>query len=168
MRGVSKKDTLQRSKYGIHQITICAVFLVLCILSPVMGKSDLLCAADEKKSYLDKAGREAFMLWAEREKDRAIAEATRRYWDYWLSNPSRHYSAYRQWMELDQTQKWLKDPKHHPPPPLPPPPLFSPYSYPNPYLYYHPGLCWGFPPFWPSSPYYFYSPYFEEPSKGDK
>jgi hypothetical protein len=134
----------------------------------VMVKSDLLCAADEKKAYLDEAGREAFRLWAEREKDRAIAEAARRYGDYWFSNSSRHYSASRQWMALAQTQKWLKDPKHHLPLPPPPPPLFSAYPYPNPYLYYHPGLYWGLPPFWSSSPYYFYCPNFEEPPKGEK
>ena len=96
-----------------------------------------LWASDEKREYPDKLGKEALRLWAERERDRAIAEAARRYWDYWLSRRSRGHSAYRLWFDSDQTQKWLKNPDKNPlppPPPLPPnywmPPLYPPYPYP--------------------------------------
>jgi len=166
MKAVSRKHNLQRQRGIFRQLTIFAIFLLFCTIPLMVSKGNLLWAADEKNAYPDKAGREAFRLWAEREKDRAIAEAARRYWDYWLSKPSRHYSAYRQWMELDQTQKWLQDPKHNPPPLPPPPPLYPPYPYP--YSYYYTAPYWGFPPFWPPSPYYFYPPTLGEPRKEGK
>lgn len=94
-----------------------------------------LWAADENNEYPDTLGQEALRLWAERERDREIAEASRRYWDYWLSKPSRYHSAHRLWFELEQMQKWLQDPKHHEPPPPPPFYWSPPPWYPPPHFY---------------------------------
>jgi len=126
--------------------------LTLAILAAGIGvlSAALLWAGDAQQPPADRAGQEALRIWTERERDRAMAEAARRYWDYWLSKPSRRSSADRLWWELEQTQRWLKDPKHHAPPPPPPGyhghfPLYYPYPYYYPY----------YPP-----PYYMYpSPY---------
>ena len=102
-------------------------------------------AVDENpQSYPDKKGREAMRLWSERERDREVADALRRYWDYWSSTRRRGYSAYRLWYEMEQTQRWLEDPDHNPPPP-PPPGMVPP---PYPYMAY--------PPPWSFGPWYLY------------
>jgi hypothetical protein len=121
----------------------------------------LLWAGDARHPPGDRAGQEALRIWTQRERDRAMAEAARRYWDYWLSKPSRRSSAHRLWWELERTQRWLKDPQHRVPPPPPPPYrrhfhsyYFFPYYYPN----YPPPYYWPPPVFQP--PYYMYpSPY---------
>ncbi|MGD9043979.1 MAG: hypothetical protein PVG06_09715, partial [Desulfobacterales bacterium] len=117
----------------------------------------------------DRAGQEAFRIWAQRERDRTMAEAARRYWDYWLSKPSRRFSAHRLWLELEQTQRWLKDPDRHAPPPPPPLPGYgghyhSYYPYPYYYPYYPPPYHW--PP--PMAPplYYSYPPPYETYKSG--
>ncbi len=136
------------------------VFLFLLVSSLLLTNGALLLAAEETESYPDKAGREAMRLWDKREKDRAVAEAARRYWDYWASRPSRSYSSADLWFNLEQTQKWLKDPdKFEPPPPPPLPPPYQPY--PNPYTYQYPypyptPFFYHIPPFFPPTLYYFH------------
>ena len=95
--------------------------LTLATLAAGIGmlSATLLWAGDAQHPPADRAGQEALRIWTERERARALAEAARRYWDYWLSKPSRRSSAHRLWWELEQTQRWLKDPKHHTPPPPP-------------------------------------------------
>lgn len=148
-----------------------SLFLFVTI-SFFVCKAGPVWSAEEESRYTDRAGEEALLLWTERERDRAVAQAARRYWDYWLSQPSRRYSTQRLWLRMEQIQKWLKDPDHNsppPPPPLPrhwmpsycpPPPYLHAYSYPYPYPYYpHP-----YPPFpyyanpyaWAPPPYYPY------------
>lgn len=95
------------------------IFILVLATGLLLCEGAYLLAADESTNYPDAAGREALRLWAERENDRAVAEAIRRYWDYWLSGPSPKYTSQRRWFELEETQKWLKDPKHHKPPPPP-------------------------------------------------
>jgi hypothetical protein len=125
------------------------IFILLLTTGLLLLGGSYLPAADESNNYPDKAGREALRLWAERENDRAVAEAVRRYWDYWLSGPSPKYSSQRLWFELEQTQKWLKDPKKHPPPP---PGHWMPPAYPY-YPYYYAPYPWTTPPWYPM-PYY--------------
>ena len=139
----------------------CLIFILLLATGLLLPGGSYLLAADESNNYPDKAGREALRLWTERENDRAVAEAVRRYWDYWLSGPSPKYSSQRLWFELEQTQKWLKDPKSHPPPPPPPsgrwmPPAYPYYPY---YPYYYAPNPWTTPPWYPM-PYYY--PYPQE------
>lgn len=153
---------LKSFKASIRQLSLSAVFFLLafCLLVPGSG---YLWAADKDSASFDKAGQEAFRLWSEKEKDRAVAEAVRRYWDYWLSQPSRGDSGYRLWFELEQTQKWLKDPKKNRPPPPPPPPGQRmdhyhppyPYYYPYPPPYYHPQPYYSVPPGWTAPPPYY-------------
>ena len=141
---------------------------ILSIIAVVVGFAIAgltLLQAEEPQSYAqDRAGQEAFRIWAERERDRTMAEAARRYWDYWLSKPSRRSSAHRLWLELEQTQRWLKDPEHHSPPPPPPLPrhgrYYHPmYAYPYYYPYYPPPYYW--PPPMVPPPYYAYPPPYE-------
>jgi hypothetical protein len=123
-------------------------FLVLATVQLLTVGSYLL-AADESTSFPDPAGREALRLWAEREYDRAVAEAVRNYWDYRLSKPCHGYSPRRLWFELAQTQRWLKDPKHNDPPPPPPVSHWWP-----PYYPFYPCCCDPHP--W--TPHLFYPP----------
>lgn len=153
------------------------IFLLLTVCLLVFGAGPTW-AEDEQGEYPDQAGREALRLWSERERDRSMAEASRRYWDYWLSRPSRQYSAHRLWLKLDQIQKWLKDPEHNPPPPPPPlpprhwiPPYYPPYPYAYPYSYnysypyssYYPPPYYRAPPMGPPPPYYPYPGVPEKP-----
>ena len=155
MHNTNKHESICR------QLISVTVFLVLLTTGLWISEGLVVWAGDEKGVYSDKAGREAFRLWTEKERDRAIAEAARRYWDYWLSHPSRRYSGYRLWLELESTQRWLKDPEHNPPPPplspwMPSPYPPYPYSY---YKYYYPSPYHWAPPSWPPPPYYPYYPY---------
>jgi hypothetical protein len=126
------------------------IFILLLVTGLLLPRDSYLLAADESINYPDEAGREAFRLWAERENDRAVAEAVRRYWDYWFLRPSPKYSSQRSWFELEQTQKWLKDPKNHP---QPPPGHWMPLAYPY-YPYYYAPYPWTTPPWYPT-PYYY-------------
>jgi hypothetical protein len=128
------------------------IFILLLVTGLLLPRGQYLLAADESINYPDEAGREAFRLWAERENDRAVAEAVRRYWDYWYSRSSPKYSSQRSWFELEETQKWLKDPKHHKPPP-PPPGYWIPPAYPY-YPYYYSPYPWT-PQLWYPPPYYY-------------
>jgi hypothetical protein len=116
--------------------------------------------------YLDGPAQEAFRLWIEREREREIDEAVRRYWDYGLSNRSRRYSGYQMWFKLEQMQKWLKDPEHHRPPspaPTPQTDLWMPYWY-QPYSYSYPYWCpysYYCPPSYPLP--HFFGPFMDEP-----
>lgn len=121
------------------------LFIILVILS-----ARVYAFEENSQSYPDKNGQEALRLWSEKERDREVDEALRRYWDYWTSLRRRGYSAYRLWYELEQTQRWLEDPDHNPPPP--PPPLPPPGMMPPPYPYM------GYPPSW------FYGPWFPYPN----
>ena len=157
MHNTNKHESICR------QLISVAVFLVLLTTGLWISEGLVVWAGDEEGVYSDKAGREAFRLWAERERDRSHAEAMRRYWDYWLSHPSRRYSGYRLWLELESTQRWLKDPEHNPPPPPPPlspwvPPPYPPYPY-SYYNYYYPSPYHWAPPSWPPPPYYPCYPY---------
>lgn len=121
----------------------------------IAGESGLT----SKQPYPDQAGKDAIRLWTEKERDRKVSEAIRRYWDYWNSRQPSQYSAYRLWYELEQTQRWLNDPDHNPPPPPPPVPPghFVPYPYPPyPYMYYPPP--WSYRP-WYLPSYDYPSPY---------
>lgn len=118
-RGSTMHNT-NRHESICRQLISVTVFLVLLTTGLWISEGLVVWAGDEESVYGDKAGREAFRLWTEKERDRAMAEAASRYWDYWLSHPSRHYSGYRLRLELESTQRWLKDPEHNPPPPLSP------------------------------------------------
>jgi hypothetical protein len=146
---------------------------ILSLIAVVVGFAPfgltLLQAEEPQRHPPDRAGQEAFRIWAQRERDRTMAEAARRYWDYWLSKPSRRFSAHRLWLELEQTQRWLKDPDRHAPPPPPPLPGYgghyhSYYPYPYYYPYYPPPYHW--PP--PMAPplYYSYPPPYETYKSG--
>lgn len=148
---------------------------ILSIIAVVAGFAifglTLLQAEEPQRYPPDRAGQEALRIWTERERDRAMAEAARRYWDYWLSKPSRRSSAHRLWWELEQTQRWLKDPEHHPPPPPPPLPRYGRYyhpmyAYPYYYPYYPPPYYW--PPPMAPPPYYSYPPPYEGYGSGEK
>jgi hypothetical protein len=116
--------------------------------------------ARQHDSYPDQVGKDAIRLWTEKESQRKINEAVRRYWDYWNSRQPSRFSGYRMWYNLEQTQRWLNDPDHNPPPPPPPelPDRFMPYPYPPPYpyLYYYPQS-------WLYNPWYF--PSYRYPSR---
>ena len=112
--------------------TILSCFLTLAIFCFPAFSSE-----EKDNTYPDEAGREALRLWSERERDREMSEAVRRYWDFWFSRQPRRYSDYRFWYEMEQTQRWLRDPDNNPPPPPPPipPGHFIPcllYTYPSP------------------------------------
>jgi hypothetical protein len=135
----------------------CQVFLFLLGSSLLFSDGSWLLAADETENYPDKAGREAMRLWDKRENNREIAEAARRYWDYWASRQPQAFSPADLWFNLEQTQKWLKDPDKNeppPPPPIPPPYLFYPYPYPFFYQPYYSPYFYQVPPALPTSPYY--------------
>ena len=143
-----------RSLFSTLLVLSLSIGFLICEAGPIWG-------GEKESEYTDKAGEEALRLWAERERDRAVADAARRYWDYWLYHPSRRYSTHRLWLNLEQIQRWLKDPDHNPPPPPPPlpqhwmPPYYPPapylysYSYPYSYPYYY-----AYPPPCPPSPYF--------------
>jgi len=142
------------------RVLMFVVFLLLLPSGFWFCGGTCLWAGDEEGAYPDEAGKEAIRLWTERERDRTVAEAVRRYWDYWLSHPSRQYSGYCRWLDDEETQKWLKDPKHNPPPPPPPPYPWVPPPYPSyPYSYfpyYYPGPYHWDAHVWPLPPYYPY------------
>lgn len=145
MHNTNKHESICR-----HLISV-TVFLVLLTTGLWISEGLVVWAGDEEGAYSDKAGREAFRLWTEKERDRAMAEAARRYLDYWLSHPSRRYSGYSLWLELESTQRWLKNPEHNPPPPpmspwVPSPYIPFPYSFYSPYSYY--------PYYWSTPPYH--------------
>lgn len=117
-----------------------------------------LFAEDSQSVYPDNEGRQAFQLWNEREIDRFRAEAARRFWDCWPYYPSYYYTAYRNWLHLEQTQKWMEDPEHYPLPLFVPMSRYS-YGYPSPfyphtYLDRTHGISYCYrPPPWVSYPY---------------
>jgi len=146
-------------------LTITAVLISL--MRPHRGYSEAQIHSPEvsnptnASTYPDPAGRDAIRLWTEKENQREINEAIRRYWNYWNSRQRSRYSAYRLWYDLEQTQRWLDDPDHNPPPPPPPEPpgRFMPYPYPPPYpyLYYPPPWAyspWRYPSYGYPSPYH--------------
>lgn len=123
------------------------IFSLLCLLGSAVISKPAFPFDEKEKGYPDEAGRDALRLWSEKERDREMAEALRRYWDYWSSSRQRRYSAYQLWYELEQTQRWLEDPDNNPPPP-PPPGYEMPYPYPPPYPYtYYPP--WSYGPWYP-------------------
>jgi len=133
----------------LHLIAKFSVYILVLAAGFGLLAGMYVWAADSRGPYPDKAGQEALRLWAERERDRAFAEAARRYWDYRLLRPPRYFSAHRLRLKLEQMQKWLQDPKHHKPPP-PPPYYWPPYPYSLPY--YCPPPPWYPPPYF--YPYY--------------
>lgn len=139
---------------------------ILSIITVVVGFAipgmTLLQAEEPQRAIPDREGWEALSIWTQRERDRTMEVAARRYWDYWLSRPSRRSSAHRLRSEVDQTQRWLKDPQHHPPPPPPPRPRYRRYYLP---MYAHP---YNYPPpyYWPPPPYFYPPPYqYDEPGE---
>lgn len=162
----------KKHKNNFLRSKLCGVLFLLLTSSLCVFGAGPMWAADEQGEYPDKAGREALRLWAERERDRSVAEAVRRYWDYWLSRRPQKYSSQRLWFELEQTQKWLKDPKHQPPPPPPPPPAhwappyYPPYQYP--YPYYHPYSHYYPPPYYPAPQMFPPPPYYPYPGIQEK
>ena len=126
--------------------------ILFCLLVLAIIYSPAFSSDEKENTYPDEAGREAMRLWSEKERDREMSEAVRRYWDYWSFRQPGQYSAHRLWYELEQTQRWLKDPDNNPPPPPPPMPPghFRPYPYqPYPYMYYPPP--WSYGPWYPPS-----------------
>ena len=179
---------IQKTQKGLYYwLALSAVFVLLFIAGTWIFPNRSVWAADEQgeyQEYPDRAGHEALRLWTERERDRAMAAAARRYWDYWLSRPSRQYSAHRLWLKMDRIQKWLKDPEHNPPPPPPPlppphwvPPYYPPYPYgypysliypyPYPYAYYYPPPYHETPPVGPPPADYVYPGVSENPKDLD-
>ena len=135
--------TQKTQKINYSWLMVPAVFLLAFISGTWIFATGPIWAADERgeyQEYPDRAGREALRLWSERERDRAMAAAARRYWDYRLLWPPRG----RLWR-----------PHYYPPYrhiPLYPPP--SSYSYP--YSYYYPPPYYAAPPMGPPPPYYAY------------
>jgi len=129
-----------------HPVVGIIAFSFLILLGSTTIPKPVFPFDEQDQAYPDKAGREALRLWSEKERDREMTEALRRYWDYWSSARQRQYSAYRLWYELDQTQRWLEDPENNPPPP-PPPVHTMPYPYPPPYPYL------AYPPPWSYGPW---------------
>jgi len=131
--------TQKTQKVNYFWLMLPSVFLLLFISSTWIFTTGPIWAADEQgeyQEYPDRAGREALRLWSERERDRAMAAAARRYWDYRLFWPSRRY---------------LWRPYYYQPPPYAP--LYF-YSYP--YSYYYPPPYYAAPPMGPPPPYYAY------------
>jgi len=146
--------SLERNNNALFRISMLiavTVYLILFLslqayaseITPDLKNKETI----QRDPYPDQAGKDAIRLWSEKENQRAINEAIRRYWDYWNARQPGRYSAYRQWYELEETQRWLEDPDHNPPPPPVPPGRFMRYSYPPPYMYY-------LPP-WADGPWYF-------------
>lgn len=138
----------------IWLVVFTVILLVLTVDAGISPHVRLFAEDNNHSIYPDKAGREAFRLWTERERDRSRAEAVRLYRDYWLCHSSNYYSAYRKWLDREETQMWMKDPDHNP---LPPPPPVSPYpgifGYAYPFQSYpYPPTVYGMPP-WFSYPY---------------
>jgi hypothetical protein len=91
-------------------VTVCCLFLsgMGLGLAPALAQQ----TADEEGGPLfDDNARLALQLWSEREKERAIAENDRRYWDYWLSVPHRYHWRDRYWDDLTWTDHWVRNPK---------------------------------------------------------
>jgi len=135
--------TQKPQKVNYSWLMLPAVFLLLFISGTWIFATGPIWAADEQgeyQEYPDRAGREALRLWSERERDRAMAAAARRYWDYRL---------------LWSPRRYLWRPPYYPPYPYPP--LYPyPYSYSYPYSYYYPPPYYAAPPMGPPPPYYAY------------
>jgi hypothetical protein len=133
--------TQKTQKVNYSWLMLPAVFLLLVISGTWIFANGPIWAADEQgehQEYPDRAGREALRLWYERERDRAMASAARRYWDYWLLWPPRRYL-------------WRA--------PYYPPYLYPsqhPYPYSYPYSYYYPPSYYAAPQMGPPPPYYVY------------
>ena len=142
--------TQKTQKVNYSWVMLPAVFLLLFISSTWIFTTGPIWAADEQgeyQEYPDRAGREALRLWSERERDRAMAAAARRYWDYRLLWPPRRY---------------LWRPHYYQPYPYAP--LYPyPYSYSYPYSYYYPPPYYAAPPMGPPPPYYAYPGVSEKP-----
>ena len=103
---------IKRQKGNFHKLLIFSILLILFMPCMMVYRVPHIWAEDEKTMYPDRAGQEALAIWAERERERLIADAYRRYWDYWLSNPGSYY--------------------YYPPPPPPPYWMQPPYpTYPR-------------------------------------
>lgn len=142
--------TQKTQKVNYSWLMLPAVFLLLFIAGTWIFSTGPIWAADEQgeyQEYPDRSGREALRLWSERERDRAMAAAARRYWDYWLLWPP---------------QRYLWRPPYYPRHPYPP--LYPhPYSYSYPYSYYYPPPYYAAPPMGPPPPYYAYPGVTEKP-----
>ena len=168
-----------RHRGDLSQSILSAVFVLLLIVCFWFFGAEQVRSQEEQELPIDEAGLMALRLWEEGEREQAIAKASRLYWDYWLAQPSPYYSTFDLWFRHEQTRKWLKDPKHNLPLPLPPmppnafllPPIppshyasqypyahTSPFPYPYapqyPYPYYYPSPYSMSPPFLSPSPYY--------------
>jgi len=135
--------TQKTQKVNYSWLMLPAVFLLLFISGSWIFATGPIWAADEQgeyQEYPDRAGREALRLWSERERDRAMAAAARRYWDYRL---------------LWSPRRYLWRPHYYQPYPYAP--LYPyPYSYSYPYSYYYPPPYYAAPPMGPPPPYYAY------------
>ena len=132
----------KKQKVNYSWLMLPTVFLLLFIAGTWIFANGPIWAADEQgeyQEYPDRAGREALRLWSERERDRAMAAAARRYWDYWLSRPPRRY--------------------------LRRPPYYLPYSYPYfyPDSYYYPPSYYAAPQMGLPPPYFAYPGVSEKP-----
>ncbi len=165
-----------RHRGDVSQSLLSAILVLLLIVCFWFFGVEQVRAQDEQELPIDEAGLMALRLWEEGEREQAIAKAARLYWDYLFAQPSPYYSTFDLWFRHEQTRKWLKDPKHNLPLPLPPmppnafpsPPLrTSPYASQYPYAYTSPGPYpyapqYPYPSYYPSP--YSMSPYFWSPS----
>ena len=94
----------------------CLIIALLLATGLLIPMGPYLYAEDEPEVYPDEAGRQALRLWAERENDRAAAEAIRRSWDYWFLYCPPKYQCQDFWPGIHQNQRWQKDRKHPKPP----------------------------------------------------
>ena len=143
--------TQKTQKVNYSWLMLPAVCLLLFISGIWIFATGPIWAADEQgeyQEYPDRAGREALRLWSERERDRAMAAAARRYWDYRLFwSPRRFWNQRLFW----PSRRYLWRPHYYQPPPYPPP-----YFHSYPYSYYYPPPYYTAPPMGPPPPYYAY------------
>ena len=165
-----------RHRADLSQSMLSAILVLLLTGCFWFFGAEQVRSQDEQEPPIDEAGLMALRLWEEGEREQAIAKAARLYWDYLFAQPSPYYSTFDLWFRHKQTRKWLKDPKHNLPLPLPPMPPYafqspplppSPYASQYPYAYTSPGQYpyapqYPYPSYYPSP--YSMSPYFWSPS----
>jgi len=107
---MKKNVQLYKSCNLFFWVIVC-IFMCWTGAGTTFSGSGILPASDRNEIYLDEAGAQALQLWAEREIERTLSNASRCYWDFWLYNYGHRYGFHPSRRHFKYFGSSLRDPR---------------------------------------------------------